>query len=106
MSVQGNIKAARSLAEPLRVGMDTGRGVLVPIENKRSFLEVAADVVEHVDPVFVWGSEDGGDEGFGDGVGGPERPVRAGQPWSAGERPAEVWEMATKFPQSAATKPR
>jgi ATP-dependent Lon protease len=53
MSVQGNIKAARSLAEPLRVGMDNGaRRALVPIENKRSFLEVAADVVEHVDPVF------------------------------------------------------
>lgn len=53
MSVQGNIKAARSLAEPLRVGMDNGaKRALVPIENKRSFLEVAADVVEHVDPVF------------------------------------------------------
>lgn len=53
MTVQGNIKAARSLAEPLRVAMDNGaRRALVPIENKRTFLEVSADVVEHVDPVF------------------------------------------------------
>jgi ATP-dependent Lon protease len=53
MSVQGNIKAVRSLAEPLRVAMDNGaRRALIPIENKRTFLEVSADVVEHVDPVF------------------------------------------------------
>jgi ATP-dependent Lon protease len=26
--------------------------VLVPIENKRHFLEVSADVVEKIDPVF------------------------------------------------------
>jgi ATP-dependent Lon protease len=53
MSVQGNIKAVKSLAEPLRVAMDNGaRRALIPIENKRSFLEVSADVVEHVDPVF------------------------------------------------------
>ncbi len=25
---------------------------LVPVENKRSFLEVAGDVVERVDPIF------------------------------------------------------
>ncbi|WP_271595877.1 hypothetical protein [Bradyrhizobium sp. CCBAU 25360] len=25
---------------------------LIPIENKRSFLEVTGDVVEHVDPIF------------------------------------------------------
>lgn len=53
MSVQGNIKAARSLAEPLRVAMDNGaKRALIPIENKRSFLDVSADIVEHVDPVF------------------------------------------------------
>jgi ATP-dependent Lon protease len=53
MSVQGNLKAVRSLVEPLQVAMDNGaRRALIPIENKRSFLEVDASVVEHVDPVF------------------------------------------------------
>jgi ATP-dependent Lon protease len=53
MSVQGNIKAVRSLTEPLQVAMDNGaKRALIPIENKRSFLEVSADIVEHVDPVF------------------------------------------------------
>lgn len=53
MSVQGNIKPVRSLAEPLRVAMDNGaRRALIPIENKRTFLDVSADVVEGVDPVF------------------------------------------------------
>ena len=53
MSVQGNVKPVRSLTEPLQVGMDNGaRRALIPIENKRQFLEVNADVLEHVDPVF------------------------------------------------------
>jgi ATP-dependent Lon protease len=53
MSVQGNIKPVRSLVEALQVAMDNGaRRALIPIENKRSFLEVDADVVEHVDPIF------------------------------------------------------
>jgi len=53
MSVQGNLKSTRSLVEPLQVGMDNGaKRALIPIENRRSFLEVAADIVEHVDPVF------------------------------------------------------
>lgn len=53
MSVQGNIKAVRSLTEPLQVAMDNGaRRVLVPIENKRQFLDVNADVLEAVDPIF------------------------------------------------------
>jgi ATP-dependent Lon protease len=53
MSVQGNIKAVRSLVEPLQVAMDNGaKRALIPIENKRSFLEVTGDVVEHVDPIF------------------------------------------------------
>jgi hypothetical protein len=52
-SVQGNIKPLRSLAEPLQVAMDNGaKRALIPIENKRSFLDVDADVVEHVDPIF------------------------------------------------------
>jgi ATP-dependent Lon protease len=53
LSIQGNIKAVRSLAEPLQVGMDNGaRRALVPLENKRNFLEVSGDIVERVDPVF------------------------------------------------------
>jgi hypothetical protein len=53
LSIQGNIKAVRSLAEPLQVAMDNGaRRALVPVENKRSFLEVSGEIVERVDPVF------------------------------------------------------
>lgn len=53
MSVQGNIKAMRSLTEPLQVAKDNGaKRALIPLENKRSFLEVPGDVVEHVDPIF------------------------------------------------------
>lgn len=41
------------LAEPLQVGMDNGaRRALIPLENKRHFLEVSGDIVERVDPVF------------------------------------------------------
>lgn len=33
--------------------MDNGaKRALVPIENKRSFLDVSADIMEHVDPIF------------------------------------------------------
>jgi ATP-dependent Lon protease len=53
LSVQGNIKGLRSLVEPLQVAMDNGaKRALIPIENKRSFLEVTGDIVEHVDPIF------------------------------------------------------
>jgi ATP-dependent Lon protease len=53
LSIQGNIKPMRSLAEPLQVAMDNGaRKALVPLENKRNFLEVSGDIVERVDPVF------------------------------------------------------
>lgn len=53
LTIQGNIKAARTLAEPLQVGMDNGaRRVLVPLENKRNFLDVSGEIVERVDPVF------------------------------------------------------
>src|SRR3954470_8392831 len=53
MSIQENIKPMRSLAEPLQVAMDNGaRKALIPLENKRSFLEVSGEIVERVDPVF------------------------------------------------------
>jgi ATP-dependent Lon protease len=53
MSVQGNIKPLRSLVEPLQVAMDNGaKRALIPIENKRNFLDVDSDIMEHVDPIF------------------------------------------------------
>ena len=53
MSIQGNIKPVRSLTEPLQVAMDNGaKRALIPIENKRSFFDVTADVLEKVDPIF------------------------------------------------------
>ena len=53
LSIQGNIKPVRSLVEPLQTGMDNGaRRALVPVENKRHFLDVSADIVERVDPIF------------------------------------------------------
>ncbi|MEB3360506.1 MAG: protease Lon-related BREX system protein BrxL [Synechococcaceae cyanobacterium] len=53
MSIQGNIKAARSLVEPLQVALDNGaRCALIPAENKRSFLEVDIDVIDKIDPIF------------------------------------------------------
>lgn len=53
VSVQGNIKPLRSLTEPLQVAKDNGaKRALIPIENKRNFLDVSADIMEHVDPIF------------------------------------------------------
>lgn len=53
LSIQGNIKAVRSLTEPLQVAMDNGaRKALIPLENKRNFLEVSGDIMERVDPIF------------------------------------------------------
>ncbi|NUO83061.1 protease Lon-related BREX system protein BrxL [candidate division KSB1 bacterium] len=53
LSIQGNIKAVRSLSEPLQMGMDNGaRRALIPLENKRNFLEVSGDIMEKVDPIF------------------------------------------------------
>jgi ATP-dependent Lon protease len=53
LSVQGNVKAVRSLTEPLQVAMDNGaKRALIPIENKRQFLDVNPDVLEQVDPIF------------------------------------------------------
>ena len=53
LSIQGNLKAVRSLVEPLQIAMDNGaRRALIPIENKRHFLDVPADIMERVDPIF------------------------------------------------------
>ncbi len=64
MSIQGNIKTLRSLSEPLQVAKDNGaKRALIPIENKRAFLDVSADIMEHVDPVFYGDPEDSGIQG-------------------------------------------
>jgi len=53
LSIQGNIKAVRSLAEPFQIGMDNGaRRALIPIENNRHFMDVSAYIMERVDPIF------------------------------------------------------
>lgn len=53
LSIQGNIKAVHSLVEPLQNAMENGaRKALIPLENKRNFLEVSGEIVERVDPVF------------------------------------------------------
>ena len=53
LTIQGNIKSVKTLAEPLQVGMDNGaRRALVPLENKRNFLDVSGEIVERVDPIF------------------------------------------------------
>lgn len=53
MSIQGNLKPPRSVVELLRVGMEVGaRRALIPIESRRDFLEVPADVVDSIDPIF------------------------------------------------------
>ncbi len=53
LTIQGNLKPVRSLSEPLQMAMDNGaRRALIPIENKRHFLDVSADIVEQVDPIF------------------------------------------------------
>lgn len=53
LTIQGNLKGVPSLSEPLRVAMDnSAKRVLIPLENKRHFLEVPGDVMERVDPIF------------------------------------------------------
>ncbi len=53
ITIQGNVKPVASLVEPLRMAMENGaKRALVPLENKRDFLEVSADIAERVDPIF------------------------------------------------------
>lgn len=53
MTIQGNIKPASALMESLQLAMDNGaRRTVIPLENKRAFLEMPGDLVERVDPVF------------------------------------------------------
>ena len=53
ISIQGNIKGVRTLVEPCQLAMENGaRRALIPIENRRQFLEVPGDVAERLDPIF------------------------------------------------------
>ena len=53
LSIMGNIKPVRSLSEPLHIAMENGaRRALIPIENKRNFVDISADVIERVDLIF------------------------------------------------------
>jgi ATP-dependent Lon protease len=53
VTLQGHIAAVRSLAETLQTAMDNGaKRVLIPVEARRQFLDVAGDVIERVDPIF------------------------------------------------------
>ena len=66
LSIQGNIKPLRSLTEPLQVAMDNGaRKALIPIENKRNFLDVSADIMERVDPIFYGDPKSGAFKALG-----------------------------------------
>ena len=49
LSIQGNIKAVRSLPEPLQMAMDNGARRAL-IQNKRHFLEVSAHIVNGLIP--------------------------------------------------------
>jgi len=53
MTIQGNILPVRSRGEPLQVIWDNGaKRVLVPVSNRRQFLEVPSDIIERVDSIF------------------------------------------------------
>ena len=53
LSIQGNIKSVRTLVEPCQLAMENGaKRALIPIENRRQFLEVSGDVAERLDPNF------------------------------------------------------
>jgi ATP-dependent Lon protease len=53
ISIQGNVKGVRTLAEPCQLSMENGaRRALIPIENRRQFLEVSPEVAERLDPIF------------------------------------------------------
>jgi ATP-dependent Lon protease len=53
LTIQGNIKALSSLTESLQIAMDNGaKSACIPIENKRHFFDVPADILEKVDPIF------------------------------------------------------
>jgi ATP-dependent Lon protease len=66
LSIQGNIKAVTSLAEPLQVAMESGaRRALIPLGNKRNYLEVSGEIAEKVDPIFFSDPQTAGAKALG-----------------------------------------
>jgi hypothetical protein len=52
LSIRGNIKPQRSLAESLQVAMDNGaRTTLIPLENKRNFLATSWSELTQCSPI-------------------------------------------------------
>ncbi|MBN1561219.1 hypothetical protein JW998_13275 [candidate division KSB1 bacterium] len=53
MTIQGNLKPFNSVQEFMQVGMDYGATkACIPMENKRQYLELPADIVEKIDSIF------------------------------------------------------
>jgi ATP-dependent Lon protease len=53
LSIQGNLKGVRTLLEPCQLAMENGaKRALIPLENRRQFLDVTGDVAERMDPIF------------------------------------------------------
>jgi ATP-dependent Lon protease len=66
LSIQGNIKPVTSLAEPLQVAMENGaKRALIPLGNKRNFLEVSGEIAEKVDPIFFSDAQSAGAKALG-----------------------------------------
>jgi ATP-dependent Lon protease len=66
LSIQGNLKPVRSLVEPLQVAMDNGaKRALIPVENKRNFFDVSADILEAIDPIFYGDARQGAFKALG-----------------------------------------
>jgi len=53
LTIQGNLKAVPSIAEPLHVALENGAlRALVPIGNKSEFGNLSEEVVEKLDIIF------------------------------------------------------
>lgn len=66
LSIQGNIKGLQTLVEPCQIAMENGaRRALIPIENRRQFLEVSGDVAERLDPIFYGDPQTGAMKALG-----------------------------------------
>ena len=53
VSIQGNVRGLARLAEPCQLAMENGaRRALIPVENRRHFLDLPGDVAERLDPIF------------------------------------------------------
>lgn len=68
LTIQGNVRALSRLAEPCQLAMENGaRRALIPIENRRHFMEVPGDVAERLDPIFYGDAPLGANKALGIG---------------------------------------